>query len=235
MGARLASTQKGLQVTQLHLRQLGTPETTRGVIEKYHRYTALPRYTFPFIIYILLLRWQTCRYSFSLYLSTKDSYLFSNWFYTLYISCAVIHISSYTNGRLILYRWSRVYLCRFHSGDSIWPGKFELWIQLHFHGCTEYRTFHAQNARPKESTSSNTFTQTIADYLNSLIFHPMASLSRPDDPSSIPGPGSVNNLSITDYSTPNVLTQPLNLDSNSSQQQITHTSNLSVGSEPTLG
>ena len=47
MGARLASTQKGLQVTQLHLRQLGTPETTRGVIEKYHRYTALPGYTLP--------------------------------------------------------------------------------------------------------------------------------------------------------------------------------------------
>ena len=155
--------------------------------------------------------------------------LCSDWFYNLYISCAVIRISSYTNGRLVLCR-SRVYLCKFHSGDSKWPGKFELWTQLHFHACTE---FVRKNSRSEESTSSNTFTftQTIADYL--AIFPPMESPSRSDDPFGILG--SVNNLSVTDHSTPNVLTQSLNLDSNSSQKQTGHTSDLSVGSEPTLG
>ena len=83
-----------------------------------------------------------------------------------------------------------------------------------------------KNSGSKESTSSNTFTQIIADSCVSPIFPPMASPSRQDDRSGIPGPGSVNNLSITHYSTPNV-----NLDSNTSQQQTRHTSDLSVGSE----
>ena len=83
--------------------------------------------------------------------------------------------------------------------------------------------------------SLQVLTQTITDYWVSPIIPPMASPSRPDDPSGIPKPGSVNNISITDYSTPSVLTQSLNLDSNTSQQQIKHTSDPSVGSEPTLG